>query len=43
MSVTSYSLKSDGRNVHHLIEYSIEGIINGSSWEELEGQLVTKT
>ena len=51
VSLTKYSLKSDGGGGWHLIQWVIEGSNDGRSWEELDsrntqdlnGRYITKT
>ena len=51
VSLTKYSLKSDGWRWNHLIQWVIEGSNDGGSWEELDsrntqdlnGNSITKT
>jgi hypothetical protein len=36
VSLTHYALKSDGNNAHHLVEWTVQGSIDGISWTDLD-------
>jgi hypothetical protein len=50
VSLTHYTLKSDGYTTHHLLQWTLQGSIDGNSWtdldrrntQELNGNYVTK-
>jgi hypothetical protein len=51
VSLTHYSLKSDGEGAHHLVQWELRGSLDGNTWvvldqrhtKDLDGEYITKT